>query len=51
MMSMMSVRAGRSGRMPRFILIASQFIHFVIFALLRQLDDGPVPLRECRPPL
>jgi hypothetical protein len=50
MMSMMSVRAGRSGRMPRPILISSKFIHLVVIvALLRHLDDRSVPLRESRP--
>jgi hypothetical protein len=51
MMSVMSVRAGRSGRMPRPILIPSKFIYLVIVALMRQLDDRPVPLRESRPSL
>jgi hypothetical protein len=49
MMSMMSVSAGRSGRMPRPILVSSKFIYLVIVTLLRQLDNRPVPLRESRP--
>jgi hypothetical protein len=51
MMSMVSVRAGRSGRMPRPIIIPSKFIYLVIVALLRQLNDRPLPLRESRPSL
>jgi hypothetical protein len=45
MMRKMRVGARRSGRMPRPILISSKFVYLVIVALLRQLDDRPVPLR------
>jgi hypothetical protein len=51
MMSVMSVRAGRSGRMPRPILISSKFIYLIIIALMRQLDNRTVSLRESRPSL
>jgi hypothetical protein len=48
---MVSVRAERCGRVPRFIfLIPSKFVYLVIFTLLYRLNDAPVP-RKSRPSL
>ena len=46
-----SMRTGKSGRMGWLTLISSQFIYLVVIALLCQLDDGLLLLRESRPQL
>jgi hypothetical protein len=36
---MMSMRTGKSGQIPRFTHISSQFIYLVVIVFLRRLDD------------